>query len=259
MEENQTEDENAEDPFKLKRKTNINEKYKELLDKAIDEKGGLEKLNIDKKEFKNCVEELNKTDKAISELSTASAGALDIEELGNLKTKKPENKGSSSSSSPAKKPATKKAGGGGGGAKKKPAKKSKGGKEQEKKKSGGGVVWKEEKQTPIFKPDNSNNEKKKPQENGSKNQPDKIFKIFRHGPQIDQNPYRQFHKRPPRHEEMEEEEVYEITGSTEANAMENKISNESPVGKALLRHKVGEWVKVVAPEGEYRLQVREIF
>ena len=60
-------------------------------------------------------------------------------------------------------------------------------------------------------------------------------------------------------EEMEEEEVYEITGSTEANAMENKISNESPVGKALLRHKVGEWVKVVAPEGEYRLQVREIF
>ena len=59
-------------------------------------------------------------------------------------------------------------------------------------------------------------------------------------------------------EEMGEEEVYEITGSTEANAMENKISNESPVGKALLKHKVGEVVKVVAPDGEYKLQIREI-
>ena len=52
-------------------------------------------------------------------------------------------------------------------------------------------------------------------------------------------------------EDLEEEEVYEITGSTEANAMENKISNESPVGGALLRHKVGDKVKVNAPDGEY--------
>ena len=59
--------------------------------------------------------------------------------------------------------------------------------------------------------------------------------------------------------EMEEEEVYEITGTTEANAMENKISNESPVGAALLKHKVGDVVKVVAPNGEYELIVREIF
>lgn len=59
--------------------------------------------------------------------------------------------------------------------------------------------------------------------------------------------------------EMEEEEVYEITGSMEANAMENKISNESPVGAALLRHKVGETVKVIAPNGEYELVIREIF
>ena len=60
-------------------------------------------------------------------------------------------------------------------------------------------------------------------------------------------------------EEFDEEEVYEITGSTEANAMENKISNESPVGAALLRHKVGDAVKIVAPDGEYKLYIKEIF
>ena len=60
-------------------------------------------------------------------------------------------------------------------------------------------------------------------------------------------------------EEMDEEDTYEITGTTEANPMENKISNESPVGKALLKHKVGDAVKVVAPDGEYRLIIKEIF
>ena len=60
-------------------------------------------------------------------------------------------------------------------------------------------------------------------------------------------------------EDMDEEEVYEITGSTESNAIENKISNNSPVGKALLGHKVGDKVKVLAPNGEYILTVMEIF
>ena len=60
-------------------------------------------------------------------------------------------------------------------------------------------------------------------------------------------------------EEMEEEDVYEITGTTEADPMANKISNESPVGAALLKHKVGETVKVVAPDGEYKLLIKEIF
>ena len=59
--------------------------------------------------------------------------------------------------------------------------------------------------------------------------------------------------------DLDEEEVYEITGSMEANAMENKISNESPVGKALLKHKVKDVVKVVAPDGEYKLTIKEIF
>ena len=60
-------------------------------------------------------------------------------------------------------------------------------------------------------------------------------------------------------DDLDEEEVYEITGSTEANAIENKISNESPVGSALLKHKVGDVVKIVAPEGEYKLKIMEIF
>ena len=60
-------------------------------------------------------------------------------------------------------------------------------------------------------------------------------------------------------EDLDEEEVYEITGSTEANAIENKISNESPVGAALLKHKVGDIVKINAPDGEYKLVVNEIF
>ncbi len=59
--------------------------------------------------------------------------------------------------------------------------------------------------------------------------------------------------------DLDEEEVYEITGTTEANAMENRISNESPVGAALLRHKVGDVVKVAAPDGEYKLKIMEIF
>ena len=59
-------------------------------------------------------------------------------------------------------------------------------------------------------------------------------------------------------EDMDEEEVDEITGSMEANAIENKISNDSPVGKALLGHKVGDAVKILAPNGEYMLKIMEI-
>lgn len=58
--------------------------------------------------------------------------------------------------------------------------------------------------------------------------------------------------------ELDEEETYEITGTTESNAMENKISNESPVGAALLKHKVGEVVSVNAPDGVYKLKIVKI-
>ena len=58
--------------------------------------------------------------------------------------------------------------------------------------------------------------------------------------------------------ELEEEETYEITGTTESDAMNNKISNESPVGAALLKHKVGEEVTIVAPDGAYKLRITNI-
>ena len=59
--------------------------------------------------------------------------------------------------------------------------------------------------------------------------------------------------------EFDEELEFRIVGSTEASSLQGKISNESPVGKALLRHKVGDVVKVNAPNGEYELVVKEIF
>ena len=58
--------------------------------------------------------------------------------------------------------------------------------------------------------------------------------------------------------DLEETEVYEITGTTESNAMENKISNESPVGKALLKHQVGDVVSVSSPSGDYKLRIDNI-
>ena len=59
--------------------------------------------------------------------------------------------------------------------------------------------------------------------------------------------------------DMEEDVTYEITGSTEADPMNNKISNESPVGAALMKRKLGETVTVKAPEGDYSLTIKKIF
>ncbi len=59
-------------------------------------------------------------------------------------------------------------------------------------------------------------------------------------------------------EEFEEETVYSIMGTTEVNAMENIISNESPVGAALLKRKKGDIVTVKAPDGEYTLKIVKI-
>jgi transcription elongation factor GreA len=47
-------------------------------------------------------------------------------------------------------------------------------------------------------------------------------------------------------------EQYTIVGSTEANPAEQRLSNESPVGKALLGHKKGEVVTVQLPSGKSR-------
>ena len=58
--------------------------------------------------------------------------------------------------------------------------------------------------------------------------------------------------------EFDEECTYKIVGSTEANTMEEKISAESPVGKALLGKKVGDEVIVEAPAGEIKLKILKI-
>ena len=51
-------------------------------------------------------------------------------------------------------------------------------------------------------------------------------------------------------EDFEEEVEYTIVGSTEANPDEGRISDESPIGSAILGHKVDEVVDVVLPNGE---------
>ena len=58
--------------------------------------------------------------------------------------------------------------------------------------------------------------------------------------------------------EFEEEEEYSIVGSAEADPMTGKISNESPVGKALLGHKLGDLVTVETPGGEAEIRILEI-
>lgn len=58
--------------------------------------------------------------------------------------------------------------------------------------------------------------------------------------------------------EFEEEVVYLIVGSTEANPLKSKISNESPVGAALMGHKVGEIVEVQVPDGAIKFKILEI-
>ena len=50
--------------------------------------------------------------------------------------------------------------------------------------------------------------------------------------------------------EFDEELDWQIVGSTEADSMNGKISNESPVGKALLGKQVGETIAVDTPSGE---------
>ena len=51
---------------------------------------------------------------------------------------------------------------------------------------------------------------------------------------------------------------YHIVGSAEANPSENKLSNESPVGKAIIGKKKGETVEVAAPRGKMKFKILEI-
>ena len=58
--------------------------------------------------------------------------------------------------------------------------------------------------------------------------------------------------------DMEEEETYRLVGSEEADPMNNKISDESPVGRALIGAKAGDVVTVNAPNGDFEMKILEI-
>ena len=59
-------------------------------------------------------------------------------------------------------------------------------------------------------------------------------------------------------EEFEEEILYTIVGSTEADPLEDKISDQSPIGSALIGRQVGETVEVSTPGGVISLKILEI-
>ncbi len=59
-------------------------------------------------------------------------------------------------------------------------------------------------------------------------------------------------------ENAEFEMTYQIVGSAEADPMDGRISNESPVGKAIIGHKVGDTVDVNTPGGIVRMRVDAI-
>ena len=53
----------------------------------------------------------------------------------------------------------------------------------------------------------------------------------------------------------DEEEEYSIVGSMEADPFENKISNESPIGKAIMDRRVGDIISVESPNGSYDIKI----
>lgn len=58
--------------------------------------------------------------------------------------------------------------------------------------------------------------------------------------------------------EDEDTDEYKIVGSLEADPFENKISDESPIGKSLYGKKVGDVVKVPSPNGDYDIKIIKI-
>ena len=58
--------------------------------------------------------------------------------------------------------------------------------------------------------------------------------------------------------DYDEEITYSIVGSNQADPLEKKISDQSPIGRALMGKKAGENVTVLAPAGELRFRVLEV-
>jgi transcription elongation factor GreA len=59
-------------------------------------------------------------------------------------------------------------------------------------------------------------------------------------------------------EEGFEPEIYTIVGTAEADPRYGRISNESPLGKAVLNHKSGDQISIEAPEGAYKVQIVKV-
>ncbi|MBQ9734487.1 MAG: transcription elongation factor GreA [Clostridia bacterium] len=60
-------------------------------------------------------------------------------------------------------------------------------------------------------------------------------------------------------EQTGEEFTYEIVGTTEADVEAGRISNESPIGNALLGRKAGDSIKVVVPAGITEITVKKVY
>lgn len=61
-----------------------------------------------------------------------------------------------------------------------------------------------------------------------------------------------------KYEDDNDTEEYKIVGSHEADPFQNKISNESPIAKAIMKHKKGDVVTVESPDGKYKIEVIDI-
>ncbi|MBN2548243.1 MAG: transcription elongation factor GreA [Anaerolineales bacterium] len=59
-------------------------------------------------------------------------------------------------------------------------------------------------------------------------------------------------------EEGSEKEIYTIVGPAEANPREGRISNESPLGRALMDHRAGDKVNVEAPGGSFTVRIVKV-
>ncbi len=56
-----------------------------------------------------------------------------------------------------------------------------------------------------------------------------------------------------------EEEVYSIVGSKEADPFDNKISNESPIAQSIIGHRVNDIVSVDSPNGMYNVKIVDLW
>ena len=58
--------------------------------------------------------------------------------------------------------------------------------------------------------------------------------------------------------ELDEVNTFRIVGSTEANILEGKLSNESPLGMAIMKKQIGDTVTVEAPDGNFDFKILDI-